>query len=111
MLIGVERVQFALLHDDRDDPSGHGETFRGQLKKPYDAWDASDVKERFGALNAIRMPAACAEDAAGTIDLVNTFARVLSCISGQRLPDKVARLFVVSHAGDMTDVHEYKRDF
>ncbi len=23
----------------------------------------------------------------------------------------VARLFVVSHAGDMTDVHEYKRDF
>ena len=105
------RGQFAPLHDDRDDPSGHGETFRGQLKKPYDAWDASDVKERFGALNAIRMPAACAEDAAGTIDLVNTFARVLSCISGQRLPDKVARLFVVSHAGDMTDVHEYKRDF
>jgi len=69
------------------------------------------VKERFGALNAIRMPAVCAEDAAGSVDLVNTFARVLGCISGQPLPDKTARLFVVSHAGDMTDVHEYKRDF
>jgi hypothetical protein len=102
------RGQFKLL---RDDPAGHGETFRGQLAKSYDAWDDQDVKERFGALNAIRMPAVCAEEAAGSVDLVNTFARVLGCIAGQRLPDKVARLFVVSHGGDMTDVHEYKRDF
>jgi hypothetical protein len=102
------RGQFQLL---RDEPGGHGETFRGEPAKPYDRWDDLDVKERFGALNAIRMPAACAEDAEGTVDLINTFARVLSCISGQRLPDKTARLFVVSHAGDMTDVHEYKRDF
>ena len=56
------------------------------------------MKERFGALNAIRMPAACSEDAAGTVDLVNTFARVLNCISASHLPDKAARLFVVSHA-------------
>ena len=69
------------------------------------------MKERFGAFSAIRMPAVCAEQAAGNVDLVNTFARVLNCISGQSLPDKTARLFVVSHAGDMTDVHEYKRDF
>ena len=102
------RGQFKLL---RDEAAGHGETFRGELAKPYDGWDDQDVKERFGALNAIRMPAACAEEAAGTVDLVNTFARVLGCIAGRPLPDKTARLFVVSHAGDMTDVHEYKRDF
>jgi hypothetical protein len=102
------RGQFKLL---RDDPDGHGETFRGELAKPYDGWDDQDVKERFGALSAIRMPAACAEEAAGSVDLVNTFARVLGCIAGHRLPDKTARLFVVSHAGDTTDVHEYKRDF
>jgi hypothetical protein len=105
------RGQFTPLHEAGDEPTGAGAEARGRLKKPYDAWDASDVKERFGALNAIRMPAACAEQAAGTIDLVNTFARVLGCISGRLLPDKTARLFVVSHEHDMTDVHEYKRDF
>jgi hypothetical protein len=102
------RGQFKLL---RDEPGGHGETFHGELVKSYDAWDDLDVKERFGALNAIRMPAACAEEAAGTVDLVNTFARVLGCIAGHPLPDKTARLFVVSHAADQTDVHEYKRNF
>jgi hypothetical protein len=104
------RGQFALLHEG-EGLSNHGDVFSHELKKPYDGWDAGDVKERFGALNAIRMPAVCAEDTAGSVDLINTFIRVLSCISGQRLPDKVARLFVVSHDGDMTDVHEYRRDF
>jgi hypothetical protein len=105
------RGQFQPLHDEPEIQAGHGDAISSQLKKPYDAWDALDVKERFGALNAMRMPAVCAEDTAGSVDLVNTFARVLSCISGHRLPDKAARLFVVSHDGDMTDVHEYKRDF
>jgi hypothetical protein len=91
--------------------SDHGTAFRGQFKKPFDAWDRLDLKERFGALSAIRMPAPCSDDARGSVDLVNTFSRVLSCISGSVLPDKSARLFVVSHAGDMTNVHEYGRDF
>jgi hypothetical protein len=105
------RGQFRPLHDEPEIQAGRGDALSRQMRKPYDAWDALDVKERFGALNAMRMPAVCAEDTAGSVDLVNTFARVLSCISGHRLPDKVARLFVVSHDGDMTDVHEYKRDF
>jgi hypothetical protein len=102
------RGQLEPLYDDADD---HGAEAHGRLKKPYDAWDDADVKERFGALNAMRMPPACAEEAGGTVDLVNTFVRVLGCISGHPLPDKTARLFVVSHQHDMTDVHEYKRDF
>jgi Sulfatase len=91
--------------------SDHGTAFRGQFKKPFDAWNELDVKERFGALNTVRMPASCSNEAQGSIDLVNTFAHVLSCISGTSLPDKLARLFVVSHDGDMTNVHEYHRDF
>ena len=86
--------------------SDHGTAFRGQFSKPFDAWDELDVKERFGALNAMRMPASCAREAGGSVDLVNTFSRVLSCISGHHLPDKASRQFVVSHA-DMTRVHEY----
>ena len=88
----------------------HGTAFRGQFKKPFDAWNSLDLKERFGALNAIRMPAPCANDAEGNVDLVNTFTRVLSCISGSRLPDKVSRQFVVSHA-DMVSFHEYTGGF
>ncbi|WP_167558592.1 sulfatase-like hydrolase/transferase [Bradyrhizobium canariense] len=89
--------------------SDHGTAFRGQFKKPFDAWDQLDLKERFGALNALRMPAACSSYAQGTVDLVNTFSRVLSCISDRSLPDKVSRQFVVWH-GDMTSVHEYRMD-
>jgi hypothetical protein len=90
--------------------SDHGTAFRGQFEKPFDAWDSLDLKERFGALNTIRMPAPCADDAEGNVDLVNTFARVLSCISGTRLPDKVSRQFVISHA-DMRSFHEYTGRF
>jgi hypothetical protein len=68
-----------------------------------------DQKERFGALNALRMPDVCSDDTQGSVDLVNTFARVLNCVSGSHLPDKVARRFVVSHA-DMRTVHEYTVD-
>jgi hypothetical protein len=89
--------------------SDHGTAFRGQFKKPFDAWDAADLKERFGALNALRMPDVCSEDTRGTVDLVNTFARVLNCVSDSHLPDKGARQFVVSHA-DMRTVHEYTAD-
>jgi hypothetical protein len=89
--------------------SDHGTAFRGQFKKPFDAWDQLDLKERFGALNALRMPAACSKDTQGTVDLVNTFARVLNCISDGKLPDKPSRQFVVSHA-DMATVHEYHMD-
>lgn len=89
--------------------SDHGTAFRGQFKKPFDGWDLSDQKERFGALNALRMPDVCSDDTQGSVDLVNTFARVLNCVSGSHLPDKVARRFVVSHA-DMRTVHEYTAD-
>jgi hypothetical protein len=91
--------------------SDHGTAFRGQFEKSFDGWDSLDLKERFGALNAIRMPAACAHQAEGTVDLVNTFPRVLNCIADGSLPDQVSRQFVVSHAGDMTDVHEYRQEF
>jgi hypothetical protein len=89
--------------------SDHGTAFRGQFKKPFDAWDQLDLKERFGALNALRMPAVCSADTQGTVDLVNTFARVLNCISDGHLPDNPSRQFVVSHA-DMATVHEYQMD-
>lgn len=91
--------------------SDHGTAFRGQFEKSFDAWDPQDLKERFSALNAIRMPGACARQADGSVDLVNTFARVLNCIADASLPDKVSRQFVVSHAGDMSNVHEYKPGF
>ncbi len=91
--------------------SDHGTAFRGQFQKPFDAWDRQDVKERFGALNAIRMPAPCARQSEGSVDLVNTFSRVLNCIADASLPDQPSRQFVVSHSGDMRDVHEYTSDF
>ena len=90
--------------------SDHGTAFRDQFKKPIDTWDSLDLKERFGALNAIRMPASCAQDAQGSVDLVNTFARVLNCISDGHLPDQVSRQFVISHA-DLTSFHEYPGKF
>ncbi len=105
----------AIVHSDPEAiivlQSDHGTAFRGQFQKSFDAWDSLDLKERFGALNAIRMPEACAHQAEGTVDLVNTFSRVLNCIADGSLPDQVSRQFVVSHAGDMTNVHEYKQDF
>jgi hypothetical protein len=90
--------------------SDHGTAFRGQFEKPIDAWDGLDLLERFGALNAIRMPARCAQDAEGSVDLINTFARVLNCISDGHLPDQASRQFVISHA-DMTSFHEYTGKF
>ena len=46
----------------------------------------------------------------GSVDLVNTFVRVLNCISDGHLPDKAPRQFVVSHA-DMKSFHEYTGEF
>jgi Sulfatase len=77
--------------------SDHGTAFRGQLQKPPADWSDTDLHERFGALNAMRLPKQCRAMAADDLTLVDTFPLVFSCLTGSTFPRHHARFFVTPY--------------
>ncbi|MBR0711454.1 sulfatase-like hydrolase/transferase [Bradyrhizobium liaoningense] len=101
----VNSQTLALLHDiTQADPgaliilqSDHGTAFRGQFKKPPTAWTDEDLHERFGALNAMRLPHPCRAMAADDLTLIDTFPLVLACLSGAEFKPHHPRFFVTPY--------------
>ncbi|WP_249158588.1 sulfatase [Bradyrhizobium jicamae] len=77
--------------------SDHGTAFNGQFDKPPTTWTDDDLHERFGNLNALRLPASCRADAADDLTLVDTFPLVLSCLTGEPFRPHTPRFFVTPY--------------
>jgi sulfatase-like protein len=77
--------------------SDHGTAFRGQFKKSPTEWSGADLHERFGVLNAMRLPKRCRAAAADDITLVDTFPLVFSCLTGSRFERHLPRFFVTPY--------------
>ena len=77
--------------------SDHGTAFRGQFKKAPTEWSGADLHERFGVLNAMRLPKQCRAAEADDITLVDTFPLVFSCLTGSRFERHLPRFFVTPY--------------
>jgi hypothetical protein len=77
--------------------SDHGTAFNGQFDKPPTAWTDDDLHERFGNLNALRLPTSCRAGAADDLTLVDTFPLVLSCLTGEPFRRHTPRFFVTPY--------------
>lgn len=66
--------------------SDHGSRLSFNWDQPYAEWTPAMLTERFGALDAIRLPERCRETSIEGQPLVNTFRIVLACLSDQN-PD------------------------
>ena len=65
--------------------------------------------ERFGVLNAIRLPEACRDRSIEGEPLVNTFRIVLACLSGSE-PDLLGTRLFYSGYGKISDLAEVPLD-
>jgi hypothetical protein len=104
-LVCVNAQALTLLHDiTQTDPdaliilqSDHGTAFRGQFDKPPTEWTEADLHERFGSLNAMRLPRPCRAMVTEDLTLVDTFPLVLSCLSGAAFEPHHPRFFVTPY--------------
>jgi hypothetical protein len=62
--------------------SDHGSRFSFDWDMTYDQWQPANFRERFGAVNAIRLPAGCRGDDIDGQPLVNTYRLVFACLAG-----------------------------
>lgn len=92
--------------------SDHGTAFNGQFAKPPMDWSDVDLHERFGVLNAMRLPAECRNNLRPDLTLVDTFPLVLSCLSGEGFQRHKPRFFVTPYddSPDFGRVFEYTPD-
>ena len=93
--------------------SDHGSAFRGQFKKSPSDWSEADLHERFGALNAMRLPEPCRTLAAPDLTLVDTFPLVFACLTGGDFKRHSPPRFFVTPYDDSQDfghLVEYKAD-
>ncbi len=77
--------------------SDHGTAFSGQFKKKASEWSDSDLWERFGVLNAMRLPPSCRNDITMDQTLVDTFPLVLACLTGREFKPRPGRIFVTPY--------------
>jgi hypothetical protein len=77
--------------------SDHGTAFRGQFKKVPTDWSDADLQERFGVLNALRLPGSCRAAATDDLTLVDTFPLVLACLEGSEFKLHHPRFFVTPY--------------
>jgi hypothetical protein len=77
--------------------SDHGTAFNGQFEKPPTDWLDADLQERFGVLNALRLPEKCRASAVSDLTLVDTFPLVLSCLTGGEFKRHSPRFFVTPY--------------
>jgi hypothetical protein len=89
---------------DQSDPnaivilqSDHGTAFNGQFGKKMSDWTDADLRERFGVLNAMRLPASCSRSIVADLTLVDTFPLVLSCLTGDEFKRHPGRFFVTPY--------------
>ena len=89
--------------------SDHGTAFNGQFAKPLTEWSDADLHERFGALNAMRLPAACRDNLRPDLTLIDTFPLVFSCLTGEGFQRHPPRFFVTPYddSPDFGHVYEY----
>jgi hypothetical protein len=117
----VNKQTLALLHEVLQADAGaliilqsdHGTAFRGQFKKPPANWLDTDLHERFGVLNALRLPEPCRPLAAADLTLVDTFPLVFSCLAGGEFTRHAPPRFFVTPYDDNRDfghLVEYKAD-
>ena len=66
--------------------SDHGPAFTVNWTLPYEDWPESSIRERFGILNAMRLPPECKDLYYDSISPVNFFELVFACIE-QREPN------------------------
>jgi hypothetical protein len=88
---------FALIFGD------HGPDSQGQLFMQSEDWTAEQFAERFQAFFAGKAPGC---DLTGLGSLVNAGRRVVSCLSGNLLPDLPTRSFDIHKAVDRNTVVE-----
>ncbi|WP_454646511.1 sulfatase-like hydrolase/transferase [Bradyrhizobium liaoningense] len=77
--------------------SDHGSAFNGQFTKKVTDWQDDDLRERFGVLNAIRLPASCNNSLAPDLTLVDTFPLVLACLTGEEFNRHTPKFFVTPY--------------
>jgi hypothetical protein len=77
--------------------SDHGTAFNGQFEKAPTDWLDTDLQERFGVLNALRLPETCRASAASDLTLIDTFPLVLSCLTGRDFKRHSPRFFVTPY--------------
>jgi hypothetical protein len=82
--------------------SDHGTAFRGQTKRSPAEWSDADLHERFGVLNAMRLPKQCRALPAEDITLVDTYPLVFACLTGGAFEPRHPRFFVTPY-DDMPD--------
>lgn len=89
--------------------SDHGTAFNGQFERPPTDWLDRDLLERFGVLNALRLPEKCRAGAVSDLTLVDTFPLVLSCLTGGEFKRHPPRFFVTPYedSKDFGHVSEY----
>lgn len=85
--------------------SDHGSRLTFNWDQPYDQWTAAMLTERFAALNAIRLPPSCRDQAIEGEPLVNTFRIVFACLSGTE-PDLLPTRRFFSGYGDISSLVE-----
>jgi len=93
--------------------SDHGTAFRGQFEKPPTDWLETDLHERFGVLNALRLPERCRSLASPDLTLVDTFPLVFSCLTSGPFTRHSPPRFFVTPSDDSRDfghLVEYKAD-
>jgi hypothetical protein len=72
--------------------SDHGSRFSFDWDMPYSAWKPANFRERFGAVNAIRLPGSCRGDSIEGEPLVNTYRLLFACLTGTEpnlLPERL----------------------
>ena len=85
--------------------SDHGTAFRGQTKRPPSDWSDADLHERFGVLDAMRLPQQCRAAAAKDVTLIDTFPLVFACLTGGVFEPRHPRFFVTPY-DDMPEFGE-----
>lgn len=82
----VVRAVDRLLVDDPNAviivQSDHGSSLTFNWSRPYEEWTAENFAERFGVVNAIRLPGSCRDRSIEGEPLVNTYRIVLACLAG-----------------------------
>jgi len=89
--------------------SDHGTAFNGQFAKEPADWSDSDLQERFGTLNAIRLATPRRSNIMADLTLVDTFPLVFSCLTGEEFKPHPPRFFVTPYdnSPDLGQAVEY----
>jgi hypothetical protein len=76
----------------------HGPDSLGPLDDPA-SWTDEQLKERFGIFSAIRLPTQCRNQSDRSTDVVNTFRRTFSCLSGSMIESVAEQHYVTGFNG------------